>query len=146
MNILPVYPNTNGEVIALKKSRIVAACLTGAGVLAAAAVFGASQLNVTEPSPSPQLSSYSTAKPETSQESASSFSSTVETEANTAPKYRISVYGEYVAVYELGRELPCQILETRVDSLPEYDQQLLREGIAAKDDKELNQMLQDYES
>lgn len=130
----------------MKKSIIVAACLTGAGVLAAAAVFGASQLNVTEVSPSSQLSSYSTAKPETSQESASSFSSSVATETNPAPKYRISVYGEYVAVYELGRELPCQILETRVDSLPEYDQQLLREGIAAKDDKELNQMLQDYES
>lgn len=132
----------------MKKSIIVAACLTGAGVLAAVAVFGASQLNVTEPSPSSQLSSYSTAKPQTSQESASSFSSSssVEAEANPAPKYRISVYGEYVAVYELGRELPCQILETRVDSLPEYDQQLLREGIAAKDDKELNQMLQDYES
>lgn len=130
----------------MKKSIIVAACLTGAGVLAAAAVFGASQLNVTEASPSSQLSSYSTAKPETSQESASSFSSSVAAETNPAPKYRISVYGEYVAVYELGRELPCQILETRVDSLPEYDQQLLREGIAAKDDKELNQMLQDYES
>lgn len=131
----------------MKKSIIIAACLTGAGVLAAAAVFGISQLSMTEPSPSPQLSSYSTSKPETSQETASpSPSSFVETETSPSPKYRISVYGEYVAVYELGRELPCQILETRVDSLPEYDQELLREGIAAKDDQELNQMLQDYES
>ena len=45
-----------------------------------------------------------------------------------------------------GHELPCQILETRVDSLPEYDQELLKEGLAARDERELNQMLQDYES
>lgn len=130
----------------MKKNTIVAACLIGTGILAAAAVFGASQLNLAEPSPSSQLSSYSTAKPETSQESPVESSSFVEVETEPSPKYYISVYGDHVAVFQLGHELPCQILETRVDSLPEYDQQLLRKGIAAKDDKELNQMLQDYES
>lgn len=130
----------------MKKNTIVAACLIGTGILAAAAVFGASQLNLAESSPSSQLSSYSTAKPETSQGSPSESSSFMEVETEPSPKYYISVYGDYVAVFQLGHELPCQILETRVDSLPEYDQQLLRKGIAAKDDKELNQMLQDYES
>ena len=45
-----------------------------------------------------------------------------------------------------GREIPYQILETRVDSLPEYDQALLREGVAARDEAELTKLLQDYES
>ena len=37
-------------------------------------------------------------------------------------------------------------LETRVDSLPAYDQALLREGLAARDEAELTKILQDYES
>ena len=51
-----------------------------------------------------------------------------------------------MAVFLAGRELPYQILETRVDSLPEYDQELLREGIAAQNEQELLELLQDYGS
>lgn len=135
----------------MKKPRLLAACLAGTGILAVAAVIGISQFTGVQADPSSRLSSYSTANPDTSQESASSAGSssqesTAQAAAPETPKYRISVYNGYVAVFLAGYELPCQILETRVDSLPEYDQELLKEGLAARDERELNQMLQDYES
>ena len=132
------------------KTKILSACLVGAGVLAAATVIGVSQLVETgEVDSSSQLSSYSTSKPLSSQETPDdpeSSAAAKEAGASESAKYLISVYDDRVAVYITGHEFPFQILETRLDSLPEYDQQLLKKGIAARNDTELNQLLQDYES
>lgn len=133
----------------MNKTKLLAICLTGAGILAAGAAIGISQLSATESDPYTQLSSYSTANSQTSQETPSTSgenSDSVWADTNQGPKYRVSVYGEYVAVFLTGREIPYQVLETRVDSLPAYDQALLREGLAARDEAELTKILQDYES
>lgn len=133
----------------MNKTKLLAICLTGAGILATGAAIGISQLSTAESDPYTQLSSYSTANSQTSQETPSSDgenSDSVRTDTTQGPKYRVSVYGEYIAVFLNGREIPYQVLETRVDSLPEYDQALLREGLAARDEAELTKILQDYES
>ena len=134
----------------MNKTKLLTACLIGTGIVAAAAVIGASQMMRPGISSQSTISSYFTSYPTSSQEMAEkesiSDSSAWEAAAPETPKYRISVYKEHVAVFLAGREIPYQILETRVDSLPEYDQALLREGVAARDEAELTQLLQDYES
>lgn len=133
----------------MNKTKLLTACLIGTGIVAAAVVIGASQMMAPGISSHSTVSSYFTSYPTASQEMAEepqNSSSAWEAAAPETPKYRISVYKEHVAVFLAGREIPYQILETRVDSLPEYDQALLREGVAARDEAELTQLLQDYES
>ena len=50
----------------------------------------------------------------------------------------------YVALFENGREEPRQIFPCPVDSLPEADQQLLAEKIPIRNDRDLQQALEDY--
>ena len=134
----------------MNKTKLLTACLIGTGIVAAAAVIGASQMMGPGISSQSTISSYFTSYPTSSQEMAEkesiSDSSAWEAAAPETPKYRISVYKENVGVFLAVREIPYQILEPRVDSLPEYDQALLREGVAARDEAELTQLLQDYES
>ena len=50
----------------------------------------------------------------------------------------------YVALFEKGREEPRQIFPCPVDSLPEEDQQALEEKIPIRNDRDLQQALEDY--
>ena len=50
----------------------------------------------------------------------------------------------YVALFEKGREEPRQIFPCPVDSLPEADQQALEEKIPIRNDRDLQQALEDY--
>ena len=50
----------------------------------------------------------------------------------------------YVALFEKGREEPKQIFPCPVDSLPEADQQALEEKIPIRNDRDLQQALEDY--
>jgi hypothetical protein len=50
----------------------------------------------------------------------------------------------YVALFEKGREEPRQIFPCPVDSLPEADQQALKEKIPIRNARDLQQALEDY--
>ncbi len=50
----------------------------------------------------------------------------------------------YVALFEQGQEEPKQIFPTSVESLPEADQSALAEGIIVRNQRDLNQLLEDY--
>ncbi len=50
----------------------------------------------------------------------------------------------YVALFQAGQEEPRQIFPTKVASLPEEDRLALEEGIPVRNDKMLQQLLEDY--
>ena len=50
----------------------------------------------------------------------------------------------YVAIFPEESEEPRQIFPCKVASLPEADQQALEEGILVRNDRDLNQLLEDY--
>ena len=50
----------------------------------------------------------------------------------------------YVALFEKGQEEPRQIFPCSVDSLPEEDQQRLQERIPIRNQRDLQQALEDY--
>ena len=50
----------------------------------------------------------------------------------------------YVALFNGGESEPRQIFPNRVDSIPPADQQALEEGIVIRNDRDLQQLLEDY--
>jgi len=50
----------------------------------------------------------------------------------------------YVALFEKGRDEPRQIFPCLVASLPEADQQVLLEKIPIRNERDLQQLLEDY--
>ena len=50
----------------------------------------------------------------------------------------------YVALFEKGKEEPRQIFPCPVDSLPEADQRALQEKIPIRNQRDLQQALEDY--
>ena len=50
----------------------------------------------------------------------------------------------YVALFEKGKEEPRQIFPCLVDSLPEEDQQILKDGLPIHSPKALQEALEDY--
>lgn len=50
----------------------------------------------------------------------------------------------YVALFAKDAAEPSQIFPTQVASLPEADQKALEEGIVVRNDRDLQQLLEDY--
>ena len=50
----------------------------------------------------------------------------------------------YVALFEKGKDEPRQIFPCLVDSLPEEDQQILKDGLPIHSQKALQEALEDY--
>lgn len=50
----------------------------------------------------------------------------------------------YVALFEQNAAEPRQIFPTLVESLPEADQKLLTDGIIIRNQRDLQQLLEDY--
>ena len=50
----------------------------------------------------------------------------------------------YVALFESGKEEPRQIFPCRVDTLPEQDRLALEEKIPIRNQRDLQQALEDY--
>lgn len=50
----------------------------------------------------------------------------------------------YVAIFEKGRSEPRQIFPTLVDTLPPADQAALEQGIIVRNQRDLDQLLEDY--
>nr|MBQ8243666.1 BofC C-terminal domain-containing protein [Oscillospiraceae bacterium] len=50
----------------------------------------------------------------------------------------------YVALFEPGEEEPRQIFPTQVVTLPQTDQEALEAGIPVRNQRDLEQLLEDY--
>ena len=50
----------------------------------------------------------------------------------------------YVALFDQGAEEPKQIFPCPVEALPEVDQQALENGIIVRNQRDLQQILEDY--
>ena len=50
----------------------------------------------------------------------------------------------YVALFDKGEDEPRQIFPTQVCSLPPADQAALEDGIVVRNDRDLQQLLEDY--
>lgn len=50
----------------------------------------------------------------------------------------------YVALFDKGGTEPKQIFPTRADTLPPADQAALEKGIVIRNDRDLQQLLEDY--
>ena len=50
----------------------------------------------------------------------------------------------YVALFDQGKDEPRQIFPYPVASLPEADQKALQEGIVVRNERDLQQLLEDY--
>ena len=50
----------------------------------------------------------------------------------------------YVALFEKGSHEPTQIFPCPVDSLPPADQEALEEGIPIRNQRDLQQLIEDY--
>ena len=50
----------------------------------------------------------------------------------------------YIALFNGGESEPRQIFPNRVDSLPPADQQALEKGIIVRNERDLQQLLEDY--
>ncbi len=60
--------------------------------------------------------------------------------------YMLKQYGGKLAVFKYGENEPYEVTDIFVHNLPEYDVQLLSEGIKISDDSELAKRLEDYTS
>ena len=68
-------------------------------------------------------------------------------EASTpAPVYQLGEFRGRVAVFKYREKIPIEVLEVRLDSLPEYDQNELRKGVYVYSDAELQSRIEDYDS
>lgn len=56
----------------------------------------------------------------------------------------LGVWKGYVALYDEGAQEPRQIFPCMVASLPMADQQALASGILIRNERDLNQLLEDY--
>ena len=65
---------------------------------------------------------------------------------SAAPAYSLREYRGKLAVFEQGKARPVRIIEMDVTLLPPPDQELLRAGIPAETEQELNLLLEDYTS
>ena len=68
-------------------------------------------------------------------------------DTNINPKYTVKEYKGKIGVFTCGNNSPDRILDgVLVRDLPTYDRELLKDGIDAKDEAELNSILEDYDS
>lgn len=68
------------------------------------------------------------------------------TEDGTPAAYTLGVWEGRLAVFEGEAAFPMKLYEVAVISLPQDEQQRLREGIAVNDLRELQLLLEDYTS
>lgn len=74
------------------------------------------------------------------------FESTIPTRAveTTMPAgYMVRLHNGRIGVFRTGESLPYRYLDAELSLLPELDRQLLEEGIPARDDAELQSLLED---
>lgn len=60
--------------------------------------------------------------------------------------WELRVYGGKLAVFQMGETVPSQVFAVDWSTFPPMDQALLQEGIYAKTEEELRQLIEDYTS
>ena len=63
----------------------------------------------------------------------------------TEYKYVVKELCGKIAVFESGKDMPFETINTQIEYLPEYDQKILKDGIYIEDIEKLNKVLEDYE-
>lgn len=58
--------------------------------------------------------------------------------------YSVKEYKGCIAVFKKGSEKPLRTTEISVKTLPEADQKILKNGIVAENNEQLNSILEDY--
>ena len=79
----------------------------------------------------------------------SSSSAPSSSKMDSAPEetgYVLKAYKGRIGIFRAGEETPIEEMDVKLESLPEADQQLLIEGIPAKDKETLRSIMEDYES
>lgn len=56
----------------------------------------------------------------------------------------LGIWKGYVALFDKGKDEPRQIFPNTVASLPAEDQAALEKGIVVRNDRQLQQLLEDY--
>lgn len=59
-------------------------------------------------------------------------------------RYLMKNYGGRLAVFEAQQQSPLLVFDVYVNTLPEYDQQLLQEGISVEGEQQLTRIIEDY--
>lgn len=80
----------------------------------------------------------------TSADATQQFSQTQVT--TIAPFYIIKEYNGRIAVFISNQQEPMREYDTYVNTLPEKDKELLKNGIVAMNDEELRERIEDYTS
>ena len=107
-------------------------CLTVTSVMAILAVLALIYLEKPEPQTEAPLPALASAQAEQS-----SVSAPEET-------YLMKAHGGKLAVFRLHEAYPLLIFDVYVNTLPEYDQQLLQEGIPVQGKEQLEKRIEDY--
>lgn len=76
----------------------------------------------------------------------SSVNQQTKNEPITEYTYVLKEYEDGIGVYRKNESTPFQQLDVVVDTLPEYDQNALKQGMKVKDDTELRRLIEDYTS
>lgn len=61
-------------------------------------------------------------------------------------RYLIKNHGGRLAVFQAQEQSPLLVFDVYISTLPEYDQQLLQEGIPAEGEEQLTRLIEDYVS
>ena len=127
----------------MKKTTITAVAVGCAAVILLAA---RPSETVVSSSSAPSMSINSTANDVSSQENLANSSSSKMDSAPEETGYVLKAYKGRIGIFRAGEETPIEEMDVKLESLPEADQQLLIEGIPAKDKETLRSIMEDYES
>ncbi|NMB30736.1 MAG: hypothetical protein GX988_04770 [Clostridiales bacterium] len=78
--------------------------------------------------------------------SADAIQQSSQTQVTTAPFYIIKEYNGRIAVFISNQQEPMREYDTYVNTLPDKDKELLKNGIVAMNDEELRDRIEDYTS
>lgn len=60
--------------------------------------------------------------------------------------YTLTEYGGRIALYKKGFSMPVEIYDINISSLPLSDRELIKNGINAESDDEIQKVIEDYTS
>ena len=126
----------------MKKASMLLLCAMVILILVLVVGFPQKLLNKKEPSPSSSanISYHFTSKEPTSQES-----SEVDAMAGENSYYTVKEYNGHIGVFRNEETEPFEEIQVDVNLFPETDRELLKQGIKAYTQEELNGVIEDYE-
>ncbi len=123
--------------------RLYAALLLVIAVIAVLVYWGYTQKKA---NPAPEPSSSNTLYNSTANTPSSQETSEINAMASKTDVYTLKEYEGRIGVFYNAETAPYQELDVDVSSLPEADQELLKEGIKVYSTEKLKGIIEDYES